>query len=88
MRSSTRDVLAARGLVEAGLAVTLMPELLAGGLPGIEMVALDGRQPSRSLLRARPRGRRRYGDSALAFLAALRSETGSAWCRGSTSALN
>jgi DNA-binding transcriptional LysR family regulator len=66
----TRDVLAARGLVEAGLAVTLMPELLAGGLPGIVMVALDGPQPSRSLYALTPAAGVR--ESALAFLAALR----------------
>ena len=66
----TRDVLAARGLVEAGLAVTLMPELLCGGLPGIAMMALDGPQPSRSLYALIPAAGVR--DSALAFLAALR----------------
>ena len=54
----TRDVLAARGLVASGLAVTMMPELLASGLPGIAMVPLDGPQPSRSLYALTAGGRR------------------------------
>jgi DNA-binding transcriptional LysR family regulator len=67
----TRDVLAARGLVASGLAVTLMPELLASGLPGIAMVRLEGPQPSRSLYALTPAaGVRR---SALAFLEALQT---------------
>ena len=67
----TRDVLAARGLVASGLAVTLMPELLASGLPGIAMVPLDGPQPSRSLYALTPAAGTR--PAALAFLKALRS---------------
>jgi DNA-binding transcriptional LysR family regulator len=66
----TRDVLAARGLVASGLAVTLMPELLAGGLPGVAMVPLEGPQPSRSLYALTPAAGAR--PSALAFLEALR----------------
>jgi DNA-binding transcriptional LysR family regulator len=50
----TRDVLAARGLVASGLAVTLMPQLLASGLPGIAMIPLEGPQPSRSLYALTP----------------------------------
>jgi len=65
----TRDVLAARGLVASGLAVTLMPGLLASGLPGIAMVPLDGPQPSRSLYALIPATGVR--DSARAFLEAL-----------------
>jgi DNA-binding transcriptional LysR family regulator len=65
----TRDVLAARGLVASGLAVTLMPALLASGLPGIAMVPLEGLQPFRSLYALTPAaGARR---AALAFLDAL-----------------
>jgi DNA-binding transcriptional LysR family regulator len=65
----TRDVLAARGLVASGLAVTLMPELLASGLPGVAMVPLDGPQPYRSLYALTPAAGARA--SALAFLEAL-----------------
>jgi DNA-binding transcriptional LysR family regulator len=65
----TRDVLAARGLVASGLAVTLMPELLASGLPGIAMMPLEGPQPSRSLYALIPAAGVR--PAALAFLAAL-----------------
>ena len=65
----TRDVLAARGLVASGLAVTLMPALLASGLPGIAMVPLEGLQPFRSLYALTPAaGARR---AALEFLDAL-----------------
>jgi DNA-binding transcriptional LysR family regulator len=68
----TRDVLAARGLVASGLAVTLMPELLASGLPGVAMVPLEGPQPKRSLYALTPAAGVR--DSARAFLEALRWE--------------
>jgi DNA-binding transcriptional LysR family regulator len=68
----TRDVLAARGLVASGLAVTLMPALLAAGLPGIAMIPLDGPQPHRSLYALTPEAGVRT--SALAFLDALRRE--------------
>ena len=67
----TRDVLAARGLVASGLAVTLMPELLAAGLPGVAMVSLDGPQPLRSLYGLTPAAGAR--PAALAFLEALQS---------------
>ena len=67
----TRDVLAARGLVASGLAVTLMPELLAAGLPDVAMVPLDGPQPSRSLYALLPEAGAR--PAALAFLEALQS---------------
>ncbi|HET8755606.1 MAG TPA: LysR family transcriptional regulator [Solirubrobacteraceae bacterium] len=65
----TRDVLAARGLVASGLAVTLMPELLAAGLPGLAMVRLEGPQPYRSLYGLTPSAGAR--PAALAFLEAL-----------------
>jgi DNA-binding transcriptional LysR family regulator len=65
----TRDVLAARGLVASGLAVTLMPELLASGLPGVAMAPLDGPQPVRSLYALIPAAGVR--PAALAFLEAL-----------------
>jgi len=67
----TRDVLAARGLVSSGLAVTLMPELLASGLPGVAMVPLEGPQPYRSLYALTPAAGAR--PAALAFLEALQS---------------
>jgi DNA-binding transcriptional LysR family regulator len=65
----TRDVLAARGLVASGLAVTLMPALLAAGLPGVAMVPLDGPQPYRSLYALTPAAGVR--PAALAFIEAL-----------------
>jgi DNA-binding transcriptional LysR family regulator len=65
----TRDVLAARGLVASGLAVTLMPELLASSLPGIAMMPLDGPQPARALYALTPAAGVR--PSALAFLEVL-----------------
>jgi DNA-binding transcriptional LysR family regulator len=68
----TRDVLASRGLVASGLAVTLMPELLAAGLPGVAMVPLDGPQPFRALYALTPAAGVR--SSALAFLDGLRGE--------------
>jgi DNA-binding transcriptional LysR family regulator len=68
----SRDVLAIRGLIASGLAVTLMPELLAAGLPDVAMLPLDGPQPHRSLYALTPAAGVRT--SALAFLDALRRE--------------
>ncbi|HEX5622706.1 MAG TPA: LysR family transcriptional regulator [Solirubrobacteraceae bacterium] len=65
----TRDVLAARGLVASGLAVTLMPSLLASGLPGIAMVPLEGLQPFRALYALTPAAGAR--PAAQAFIDAL-----------------
>jgi DNA-binding transcriptional LysR family regulator len=65
----TRDVLAARAIVASGLGVTLMPALLAAGLPGIAMVPLEGPQPCRSLYALTPADGAR--PAALAFLEAL-----------------
>jgi DNA-binding transcriptional LysR family regulator len=67
----TRDVLAARGLVASGLAVTLMPALLAAGLPDVAMRPLDGPQPHRSLYALTPAAGAR--PSALAFVEALQA---------------
>jgi DNA-binding transcriptional LysR family regulator len=68
----TRDVLAARGLVRAGLVVTLMPELIGGLFDDIAFVPLEGPQPRRSLYALTPAAGVR--ESALAFLAALQRE--------------
>jgi DNA-binding transcriptional LysR family regulator len=65
----TQDVLAARGIVSSGLAVTLMPELLAPGLPGIALLPVEGPQPYRSLYGLTPAAGTR--PAALAFLSAL-----------------
>jgi DNA-binding transcriptional LysR family regulator len=50
----TRDPLAIRGLVAAGLAVTLVPRLLAGQLPGIRTLRLSGAVPYRRLYALTP----------------------------------
>jgi DNA-binding transcriptional LysR family regulator len=68
----TRDVLAARGLVRAGLAVTLMPELICGLFDDVAFVRLDGAQPRRSLYALTPAAGVR--ESARAFLAAVHRE--------------
>jgi len=65
----TRDVLAARGLVRSGLAVTLVPELVAGLFEGVAAVPLEGPQPRRSLYALTPAAGAR--ESALAFVANL-----------------
>jgi DNA-binding transcriptional LysR family regulator len=66
----TRDVLAARGLVRAGLGVTLMPELVGGLFDDVAVVPLEGPQPRRALYALTPAAGVR--ESALAFLDALR----------------
>jgi DNA-binding transcriptional LysR family regulator len=70
IRFVTRDVLAARGLVRGGLAVTLMPELVCGMFDDVAVVPLEGVQPRRSLYALTPAAGVR--DAALAFLDALR----------------
>jgi DNA-binding transcriptional LysR family regulator len=50
----TRDPLAIRGLVAAGLAVTLTPRLLAGQLDGLRTIRLAGDVPSRRLYALTP----------------------------------
>ena len=67
----TRDVLAARGLVRSGLAVTLVPELVAGLFEDVATVPLEGPQPRRSLYALTPAAGAR--ESALAFVANLRA---------------
>jgi DNA-binding transcriptional LysR family regulator len=67
----TRDVLAARGLVSSGLAVTLVPELVAGLFEDVAAVPLEGPQPRRSLYALTPAAGAR--ESALAFVANLRA---------------
>jgi DNA-binding transcriptional LysR family regulator len=68
----TRDVLAARGLVRGGLAVTLVPELVGALFEDVAVVPLEGPQPRRSLYALTPAAGVR--ESALAFLSALRRE--------------
>jgi DNA-binding transcriptional LysR family regulator len=50
----TRDPLAIRGLVEGSGSVTLVPELLAGRLPGVAVVPLAGDVPRRALYALTP----------------------------------
>jgi DNA-binding transcriptional LysR family regulator len=68
----TRDPLAIRSLVAGGLAVTLVPELLAGQLHGIATVGLGTGAPRRDLYALMPAA----GRTALAeaFIAALQNE--------------
>jgi DNA-binding transcriptional LysR family regulator len=68
----TRDPLTAAALVERGLAVTLMPQLIAGRLPGIVAIGLEDPAPRRSLYALLPAAGVRA--AAQAFLAALRRE--------------
>jgi DNA-binding transcriptional LysR family regulator len=68
----TRDVLAARGLVRSGLAVTLVPELVGALFEDVAVVPLEGPQPRRSLYALTPAAGVR--ESAHAFIAALRRE--------------
>jgi DNA-binding transcriptional LysR family regulator len=65
----TRDPLAIRGLVAAGLAVTITPRLLAGQLDGLHTIRIAGEAPSRRLYALTPdRGAR---PPALAFVEAM-----------------
>jgi DNA-binding transcriptional LysR family regulator len=68
----TRDPLTAAALVGRGLAVTLMPQLIAGGMPGIVAVPVEAPAPRRSLYALLPAAGAR--PAAEAFLAALRRE--------------
>jgi DNA-binding transcriptional LysR family regulator len=65
----TRDPLAIRGLVAAGLAVTITPRLLAGQLDGLHTIRLSGEAPSRRLYALTPDHGVR--PAALAFVEAL-----------------
>jgi DNA-binding transcriptional LysR family regulator len=68
----TRDPLAIRALVGDGLAVTLVPELLVGRLPGIAVVPVAPDAPRRVLYALTPATGVR--PAARAFLAALDRE--------------
>jgi len=65
----TRDPLAIRGIVAAGLAVALVPRLLAGQLPGIRTLRLTGEVPQRRLYALSPDTGAR--SAALAFVDAV-----------------
>ena len=67
----TRDPLAIRGLVAAGLAVTLTPRLLAAQLDGVRTIRLTGEAPSRRLYALTPAVGAR--PQARAFVDALRA---------------
>src|SRR3954465_1457334 len=73
----TRDPLAIRGLVAAGLAVTLPPRLLAGQLDGIRTIRLSGEGPSRRLYALTPAvgARPRAGAFVEALRAAVKERT-------------
>jgi DNA-binding transcriptional LysR family regulator len=64
-----RDPLAIGGLVARGLAVTLIPQLLAGRLPGVAMLPLRDAVPRRHLYALTPAAGTR--PAALAFVDAL-----------------
>ena len=67
----TRDVLAIRALVAAGLAVTLTPRLIAGHLHGVRALELRDEPPRRVLYALTPRTGTRA--AAREFLDALRA---------------
>jgi DNA-binding transcriptional LysR family regulator len=67
--SISRDPLAIRALVSQGLAVTLVPRLLAGELGGVELRPLAERGPERDVYAMLPAGGRH--PLAAAMLAAL-----------------
>jgi DNA-binding transcriptional LysR family regulator len=67
----TRDPLAIGELVGAGLAVTLVPELLAARLSGVAVVALEDRVPRRAVYALTPAAGVR--PAARAFVAAARA---------------
>ena len=65
----TRDPLAIAGLIGAGLAVSLVPRLLEGRLPGVALVEVSDHAPRRTLYALTPASGTR--PEALAFIAAL-----------------
>ena len=65
----TRDPLAIAGLIGAGLAVSLVPRLLAGRMPGVALVPVSDHAPLRTLYALTPAAGTR--PEALAFIAAL-----------------
>ena len=66
----TSDPLAIGAVVRAGLAVTLTPQLLAGQLPGVRILAVNGAPPRRAVYALLPdRGARALDNQLLAELA-------------------
>jgi len=65
----TRDPLAIAGLIGSGLAVSLVPRLLEGRLPGVALVPVSDHAPRRALYALTPAAGTR--PEALAFIAAL-----------------
>jgi DNA-binding transcriptional LysR family regulator len=66
----TSDPLAIGAVVRAGLAVTLTPQLLAGQLPGVRILAVNGAPPRRAVYALLPdRGARGLDDQLVAELA-------------------
>ena len=65
----TRDPLAIAGLIGAGIAVSLVPQLLEGRLPGVALVEVSDHAPRRTLYALTPASGTR--PEALAFIAAL-----------------
>lgn len=65
----TRDPLAIAGLIGSGLAVSLVPRLLEGRMPGVALVAVSDHAPRRTLYALTPASGTR--PEALAFIAAL-----------------
>ncbi|HET6549809.1 MAG TPA: LysR substrate-binding domain-containing protein, partial [Solirubrobacter sp.] len=75
LRMVSRDPIANRALVAAGLAVTLVPRLLADDFPGVELRPIDGGGPQRDLYVLLPRGGRHpLAEAAVAALAEVASE--------------
>jgi molybdate transport repressor ModE-like protein len=66
----TADPLAIRGVVAGGLAVSLVPALLAGEMHGVALVPLGGAAPMRSVYAVTPAGG--ASPAASAFVAAVR----------------
>ncbi len=66
----TSDPLAIGAVIRAGLAVTLTPQLLAGQLPGVRILAVNGTPPRRAVYALLPdRGARAHDYQLLAELA-------------------
>jgi DNA-binding transcriptional LysR family regulator len=77
----SRDPLANRALIARGLAVTLVPALLAGEFAGVELRPVDGAGPEREVYALLPPGGRHpLVAPALAALAAVAEDLPSARC--------
>src|SRR3954447_12246113 len=73
----SRDPIANRALVAAGLAVTLVPRLLAADFAGVELRPVAGAGPQRDVyVLLPPGGRPPLADAAFAALAEVASELG------------